>query len=131
MTLYFRWKAGRWLTYHGSDYYPGNEVNNIQWKPEYNFDLRIEKDIAVGGIRVAAYTEIRNLLNDKFLTSDRNYYFDKDSNHRNAYLDLIGELNLEPGEYNHPEIEKILMPLGYYSLYGFPRDIQIGMKFRF
>jgi hypothetical protein len=130
MTFYFRWRAGRWMTYH-SDYYPGDEVNNIHWTPKHNIDLRLEKDIKIGRFRVAAYTEVRNLLNGKFLTSDLDYYYDKGGVFRNNYLELAGELGLNPGEYDHPEIEKLLMPLGYYTLYGFPRDIWLGLKFRF
>ncbi|MFC1620211.1 carboxypeptidase regulatory-like domain-containing protein [Candidatus Neomarinimicrobiota bacterium] len=130
MTFYFRWRAGQWMTYH-SDYYPGDEVNNIQWKPSHNVDLRVEKEITAGRFGVAAYAEVRNLLNSKFLTSNPVFFFDKNSRYQNAYLDLIGELGLEPGDYDHPEMEKLLMSLGYYTLYGFPRDIWIGLKFRF
>ena len=129
-TTYLRWEAGDWITYH-SDSYPGDEANNIQWRPEYTVDVRFEKGIHLGGFKISLYGEIRNLLNSKFLTSDHSYYYEKSSNYRDAYLEKVAELKMEPGDYDHPELKALLMSAGEYTLYGLPRDIWIGIKLNF
>jgi len=130
LSAFFKWESGSWITYHSANY-PGDEGSNIHWTPEYTVDVKFEKGIKVLGTTLCLYGEVRNLLNGKFLTSRSSFYYEKSSDFRDAYLDKVAELDMKPGEYDHPEIKALLMSTGAYTMYGIPRTIWFGLKFKF
>lgn len=131
VSVNLRWKAGEWLTYHHETYYPGDEENNIHWKPEYYFDVLVEKGFNILGQRVAAYMQVQNLLNSRFLTSYDPFWSGKMSIHMDSYLDYVAEHGYEPGEWDYPDLKNMLEQSDYQILYGPARDIWFGLRFEF
>ena len=118
---------GEWLTYH-SENYPGVEENNVHWKAWKNVDLNITKGISMFGITTYAYCEIHNLFNTKNLSSESSRY---DPVEVNAYLDLVKQEGIEPGEFDNPKVQQLLDKAKYWALYGAPRDVWFGLRFEF
>ncbi|MDZ7724419.1 MAG: TonB-dependent receptor [candidate division KSB1 bacterium] len=129
ITTYLRWEAGNWLTYH-SETYPGEEENNIQWTSWHNIDLHLSKGFRLFGIYTELYTEIQNLLNSKFLDGDGSFW-NQSLISQQQYLELVAEKGMKPGEYDDPDVQKLLDKGMYYLLYGPTRDIWLGIRMSF
>jgi outer membrane receptor protein involved in Fe transport len=126
LSTYFRWESGDWLTYH-SENYPGSERNNIQWTSWYNMDLTLTKAFNTLGMRLELYAEVHNLLNSKFIESSGTYW-DQSTIGMPAYLELIAEKGMKPGEYDDPEVQELLTKGRDYLLYGPTRQIWFGIR---
>jgi len=59
------WQAGSYETYNPNSV-PG-VVDNVQWKDNYNIDLRLMKTLALYGCEVQLYMDIQNVFNFQFL----------------------------------------------------------------
>ena len=129
ITTYLRWEAGDWLTYH-SETYPGDQENNIQWTSWHNIDLHLSKGFRLFGIYTELYTEIQNLLNSKFLDGDGSFW-NQSLIDQGQYLELVAEKGMKPGEFDDPDVKKLLDKGMYYLLYGPTRDIWLGIRMSF
>jgi len=125
ISTYVQWRSGQWLTYH-SDAYQGVEENNIHWLPWYNIDLNLSKGFQILGMRPYLYCEVHNLLNKRFLTSDFGLW-----RAETTYLETIAKVGLKPGEYDNPEVQKIMDKEWSALLWGTTRDIWLGVRIEF
>jgi len=74
------WKAGRYETYDPLETYELNQ--NLQWKSNYNVDLRLSKRGQVGKYNISLFIDVNNVFNIKTLREqgfapddlDRKYY---------------------------------------------------------
>ena len=79
MNLISFWQEGSWFTYNPNNV-PGVEYN-VQYKNNYNVDIKIAKSFYVGNLRLKFYADIYNALNTKSFSGygfedgfDYNYY---------------------------------------------------------
>ncbi len=79
MNLISHWSAGNWFTYNPSNI-PGIKYN-VQYKNNYNFDLKISKSIFMGKMRIKLYADVYNIFDIKTFSGygfedgyDYNYY---------------------------------------------------------
>jgi outer membrane receptor protein involved in Fe transport len=79
MNLISFWREGSWFTYNPNSV-PGIEYN-VQYKNNYNVDLKIAKSFFLGNLRVKLYADIYNAFNIKSFSGygfedgyDYNYY---------------------------------------------------------
>ena len=80
------YKAGAFDTYNPNNI-PGVQ-NNIQWKDNYNVDLRFMKKLSIGKNKIELFIDITNALNTKNLSSSGfSDYFD--------YLDYLESLKFK------------------------------------
>lgn len=135
ISTYFRWEAGEWFRWDRGEWgskFPGQD-QNVQWTPYYNgVDLRVYKGFELFGVKMRAYTSIRNLMNSKQLlrtafNSVRNPGFTITD--YMDYLETQGKF--EPGWYDD-ELEDILMrATPYYAIFKRPREIVYGLQINF
>jgi outer membrane receptor protein involved in Fe transport len=59
------WQAGSYATYNPNSI-PGI-VDNVQWRDNYNVDVRLMKTLPLYGLEVQLYMDIQNVFNFKFL----------------------------------------------------------------
>jgi hypothetical protein len=59
------WQAGSYATYNPNSI-PG-VVDNVQWRDNFNIDVRLMKAVALIGLEVQLYMDIQNVFNFKFL----------------------------------------------------------------
>lgn len=59
------WQAGSYATYNPNAI-PG-VVDNVQWRDNFNIDVRLMKTLAVYGFDVQLYMDVQNVFNFKFL----------------------------------------------------------------
>jgi len=146
----FEWEQGRAFTHNPEDL--RNVSNNLRWPDYYMVDLKISKSFTIQGIRANFYVDIQNVLNLKvnwmhnewcFRSDiDRNDYLNslhlpmyndaeyqgKDSPSGTPYVggnDKVGDLRSDGKDYiNNPNNDDLW-------LYGYPRDIWIGLNISF
>jgi outer membrane receptor protein involved in Fe transport len=90
LSLLYTYKAGAFDTYNPNNI-PGIQ-NNIQWKDNYNVDLRLMKKLSIGRNKIEFFLDITNALNRKKLSpAGFSDYFD--------YIDYLESLkfNWEDG----------------------------------
>jgi outer membrane receptor protein involved in Fe transport len=59
------WQSGSYATYNPNSI-PG-VVDNVQWRDNFDVDLRVMKTVALYGLEVQLYMDIQNVFNFKFL----------------------------------------------------------------
>lgn len=59
------WQAGSYATYNPNSI-PG-VIDNVQWRDNYNIDVRLMKSLALYGLEVQLYMDIQNVFNFRFL----------------------------------------------------------------
>ena len=93
MNLIGRWSGGSWFTYNPNNI-PGIEYN-VQYKNNYNLDVKFSKTFHIGKLNLKLYADIFNALNTKTFSGygfedgfDYNYYM------QSLHLpdDIAGEL---------------------------------------
>ena len=79
INLISRWSGGSWFTYNPNNV-PGIEYN-VQYKDNYNIDIKFSKIFHIGKLNVKLYADIFNALNTKTFSGygfedgfDYNYY---------------------------------------------------------
>ena len=60
-----RWQAGSYATYNPNSI-PG-VIDNVQWRDNFNIDMRLMKTLLLYGFDVQLYMDVQNLFNVKFL----------------------------------------------------------------
>ena len=100
------WKSGAWINYNPKGSPEFLNVPNVQGTDYLNVNLRVNKVVAVAGVDIMLFMEIRNLLNNKMLSGasfydafDQSDYFE--SLHlptSSAYDNISGDDRI--GEYN-------------------------------
>ena len=129
--IYF-WREGARTTYLP----PHPDItNNVQWVDFSNTDLRISKSLNLGGIRPQFYLEIRNLLNQKYLSRGGFMRDEWDEYMKSLkFPHLEGEMkgNDKIGEW---EKDHIQIQTGWkanrWALFLHPRSVQMGFKVSF
>jgi outer membrane receptor protein involved in Fe transport len=149
MTIFGEWYAGSYFTYN-----PLGKLhisNNMQWPDYYMVDLKLNKAVDVGHLKLNFYVDISNLFNFKVSLMRYEYAF-QDDNDLNKYL-----ASLHLPMYDSPEFDQLRenQP-GYYIpgddkvgdlrsdekpyindpnysfwLFGQPRDIWVGVRIDF
>jgi outer membrane receptor protein involved in Fe transport len=117
--------------------------NNVRWRDEINFDMRIDKRIDVGGIGLRLYADIYNIFNIQRLTgegfrdgTDEKNYFN--SLHLEEYKKEKYESNRRyeggddrPGDYWTKDKDYIDMPNIDLERFTPPRSITMALEFEF
>ena len=62
------WYSGYYFTWVGGGSIPGI-VNNVQWKDNWNVDLRISKTFRLMGVDLQIFADVSNLFNYKYMTT--------------------------------------------------------------
>ena len=146
----FEWEQGEAFTHNPEQL--RNVSNNLRWPDYYMVDLKISKSFTIQGIRANFYVDIQNLLNLKVNWMHNEWCFRSDID-RDDYLN-----SLHLPMYNDPEYEGQTSPSGtpyvggndkvgdlksddkpYINnpnnddlwLYGYPRDIWVGLNISF
>ena len=155
------WRAGSYTTYNPNNELGKGIVNNVQWKDQYNVDLRLAKTMRQENYTVQVFMDVSNLFNFKYLSytgfasgrdydnymKSLNFSWEEGVEHGN---DRIGEYRdwdveydpLEQNPNNDPEIAKrnkerketnsyIDMPNIRSMTFLNPRDIEFGIKITF
>jgi outer membrane receptor protein involved in Fe transport len=65
LNLLGSWQAGSYATYNPNAI-PG-VVDNVQWRDNFNIDVRLMKTLALYGFEVQLYMDVQNVFNFKFL----------------------------------------------------------------
>ena len=65
LNLLGSWQAGSYATYNPNSI-PG-VVDNVQWKDNFNVDVRLMKTLELYGLELQLYMDIQNVFNFKFL----------------------------------------------------------------
>ena len=118
LNLLATWQAGYHLTYVGGGSVPGI-VNNLQWKDNYNVDMRLAKNLNFQNANVNIFLDVSNLLNTKYMTQsgffDGNDYLNymRSLHLPKKKLENIGELNRavpgddQPGDFREYSTEYV------------------------
>ncbi|MDZ7263054.1 MAG: TonB-dependent receptor [candidate division KSB1 bacterium] len=157
LNLLASWRAGAYATYNPHNI-PG-VVDNVRWRDNYNFDMRLTKSFKLARYELQAYLDITNVFNLKFLN-----YAGFANNY--DYLDYMESLHFSwesgsehghdrIGDYRKPgvkyeaydpsdptktkeDLKRILdtkayidMPNLTYFTFLNPRDIKFGLKISF
>ena len=88
INLLANWQAGRWLTWTGPGAAPPGVSNNIQWRDEFNIDMRISRDFEMQGTRIRLFADISNVLNTKRMSQWASYGFE-DGDDYNRYMQSL------------------------------------------
>ena len=142
------WGANLLFTYKAGDYQtwepvaPFKAVNNIQWKPAYNFDLRIDKRINIGRSNLTLFVDVYNVFDIEQLTGrgfqdagDQRDYLN--SLHLAIYSDPKYKAQGftagtdKPGDVRSKDKAYIDMPNIDFQAWNVPRSIVFGAKFDF
>jgi hypothetical protein len=140
LSFLYSWREGSYFTWDplGTD----TLQNNLQWKPVSNLDMKLSKDISIGGYSFTLFMEVYNVLDVKqlntgafFNAGDRNDYYR--SLHLPMYKDSLYQLagfkggDDEPGEFKSDDKPYIDMP-NYNYMWGLnPRYITFGLTLNF
>lgn len=132
LTVYFRYKAGRHFTYHGSPKWPGTDErdpNNVQWKDDYRTDLRLQKAIQIGSFRMRPYLEVTNVFDYIYfyLPEGTGAGFGFSSNEWTNYMDWVKDNDKTPGD--HQGVPNNAYPAKFFLLLNQPRDYRFGIEF--
>jgi len=136
----FMWKSGRYETWDPLNTYQFKE--NLHWKAEYNFDLRVSKRIKIGNLNYSLFADVQNLLNTKYLNetgfangSDRRMYME--SLHLPQYKGAAYQArgytpgNDTPGDLKSKDKPYINMPDREFLTYLNPRSVVFGLTLDF
>ena len=117
------WQAGTYFTWVGGGSIPG-VIYNIQWKDTWGVDLRLSKNLSLGGVNILLFMDINNVLNLKqmlsggygfTLGSDYNDYMK--SLHLPSDFNKYGYGNIEgndvPGDYRQTGVA--FQPMTYFD----------------
>ena len=136
----FNWKAGRYMTWDPLETYVLQQ--NVQWRPQWNVDMRISKLARWGRYNITLFADIRNLFNLKYLQTmafvneddSRSYY---ESLHLPMYAGE--EYKAEgytagddkPGDVKSDDKPYIDMPNREFLTYLGLRSVFFGLKLEF
>jgi hypothetical protein len=139
LSLLGTWKAGRYETWDPMLTLKLNQ--NLQWKDQYNLDLRISKMQRIGKMHFTLFADIQNVLNLKYLSGDgfwttdatdeENYYM---SLHLPMYDDPVYIAagytpgNDRPGDVKSKDKPYIDMPAREFLWYRNLRYVIFGLK---
>lgn len=133
--------AGDYLTWEPVA--PFTAQNNLEWKGQWNVDLRINKDFDIAGLGFSAFLDINNLFDFKYLTGGG---FSDDSDFRDymtsLHLPLYAEAkyknnsqyvsgNDQVGDYRSKDKPYINMPNEDSWAWNPPRSYQLGIRASF
>jgi len=140
LSLLCYWKAGDYMTWDPLQTFQLQD--NLQWKDEYNFDLRLSKDVKFGKYNLSLFVDIKNLLDTKYIEmvgfsdgTDQNNYFK--SLHLPMYKDKkyqdLGYVpgNDKPGDIKSSGKPYIDMPNRNFLTYLNVRSFYFGLRFNF
>ncbi|MBN2410194.1 TonB-dependent receptor [candidate division KSB1 bacterium] len=140
MSWLFSWKAGKYETWDPLETYQLKQ--NLQWKGQYNFDLRLSKLVRFGISNFELFVDIKNLFNTKYMC-EQGFADDIDR------LNYLESLHLpqydapeykaqgytggddKPGDVKSDDKPYIDMPNREFLTYLNPRSIFLGIKFDF
>jgi len=153
----FYYETGAYTTYNPSNK-PGI-IDNVQWKDQWNLNMRITKSVNVNNVKMRWYVDISNLTNNKYLNSagfsDNYDYINYMESLRFSWekgsekgADRIGEnrdhdvpyqpFNPVDADNLTPEEQKILDTKAYIDMPNLqsvsflnPRDIVFGITMEF
>ena len=156
VSLLMRYKAGRWETWDPLD---EKVQDNIQWKGETYFDMRLEKRTQIGGSSLVTFVDIDNVFNLQHVAqqgfgpgNDSRYYlsslhlpmYDDDDMHNSGLPSVPesysgtpqqywGEIeyNDKPGDIKSDDKPYIDMPNRDLFTYLYPRYVRFGLSFYF
>jgi hypothetical protein len=135
------WQTGNYLTWEGDIPTPTLE-NNLQWKDQWNVDLRISKAFSVANFEFNLFVDVYNVFDIKYLTGDGFY-------NSNDYRDYMNSLHLPlyegdwyqqngytagddvPGDVRSDDKPYINMPNMDYVAWNPPRTATLGIMISF
>lgn len=140
LNFLYSWRAGDWMTWDPLATY--KLVDNLQWKDYSNLDLRLSKEVIIGGNHINLFMDVHNLLNTKHLDSlgfsdwedERSYYNSlhlpmyKGEEYENA--GFVGG-NDKPGDIKSKDKPYIDMPDRKFLTYLDLRTISFGLRISF
>ena len=65
VSVLMTYRAGRYDTWDPLTSY---EINNVQWKDEFFFDMRFEKRTQLAGLQLTAFADIKNIFDAKYIS---------------------------------------------------------------
>jgi len=140
ISLLYSYRAGRYDTW---DPLETNELeNNVQWKDNHEFDLRVSKTFNLGGRNVQFYADVNNVFNIKYIDTrgfeDQNDEFDY---YKSLHLPMYDDERYtgqgfvagddKPGDVKSEDKPYINMPNKGFLTYMNPRFITLGLRFDF
>jgi len=140
LSILGQYKAGAHFTW--DPVAPFTKVDNIQWQPYYNFDLRISKNLQIGRYNIMVFADIFNVFNIKRLTGMgfRDEYDFRDYM-KSLHLPMYKEAKYKnsgfvagddkPGDVRSKDKPYIDMPDINFMAWNPPRSIVLGLKFNF
>ena len=139
LSLLGSWKAGRYVTYDPMLTLKLNQ--NLQWKDQYNLDLRISKMQRIGKMHFTLFADIQNVLNFKYLSSDGFWTSDatdEENYYRSLHLAMYNDPaykaagyipgNDRPGDVKSKDKPYIDMPNRQFLWYRNLRYVIFGLK---
>jgi outer membrane receptor protein involved in Fe transport len=136
------WNSGDYWTYA---ILSGDRVaNNIQWKDQWGFDLRISKFFNISNFDFNFFLDIRNVLDLKYLTPD-DFYFASEADLRDYIHSLrlpqyaeeryqnagLNAGNDQVGDYRSEDKPYINMPNLDHLAWNTPRSVILGLRIGF
>ncbi len=82
------WQAGRYFTWVGGGAAPPGIDNNVQWRDQYNVDLRIGKDIEFESASIELFADISNVFNFRHMSQWASYGF-RDGSDYDRYMNSL------------------------------------------
>jgi len=139
-SLLFFWQSGSYQTWDPLETYQLQD--NLHWRPRYSFDGRLSKRIEVQNSDLTLYVDIKNLFNNKYISSqgfadgqDRRNYLE--SLHLPLYegedYQAAGYTpgNDRPGDIKSDDKSYIDMPNRTFLTYLNPRTFILGFRWNF
>jgi outer membrane receptor protein involved in Fe transport len=111
LNLLSTWSAGSYMSWNGGKPAAEGFVNNLQYKDNYNTNLKLTKNLQFGPVDFQIFLQINNLFNDKIFTiygfsdlDDRLNYFKSLHLPESKLPPNMGYINIpgkdQPGDYN-------------------------------
>jgi outer membrane receptor for ferrienterochelin and colicin len=137
-----KWKAGAYETW--DPMMTLQLTQNLQWKDEYNLDLRVSKMVKAGRLGLQLFADIQNILDLKYLW-DRSFYASDVTDRENYYKSLHLKMyddpkyiaagftpgNDSPGDVKSQDKPYIDMPNIDFLWYRNLRTVTFGLKASF
>ncbi len=133
LTLFGEWQAGDYFTWN-----PLNDVHlsdNLQWPAYYRLDMKLTRMFRVGGINIAAYVNITNVLNLKVNEMGNMYAFSSELTSSNDYAPNNSDeaqylMSLHLPMYNSPAYDQLRQqnPGLYIPGHDHVGDLRSGSK---
>ncbi len=154
------WSLSIFGTFKAGDYFSSTDWNPLglkdpvilQWPDYYMVNLKLTKNVSIGGITTSFYLDVDNVFNIKTNIMYQGYAFDDGIGGQSDFKNYMASLHLpmynspaydklraaNPGQYvagndkvgdtNSTSKPYIVNPSNTYWYYGQPRDIWFGMR---